>query len=147
MDRLEKVATPLTADTVADPDSVPPPGLVPIATVMLAVELVTVLLNVSCTVTCTAGEMLAPAVALLGWTVKASFEAAAGLMLNPAEVAPVSGADAAVSVYPVPVLSMERLEKVATPVTAATVVVPDSVPPPGLLPMATVTLAVELVTV
>src|SRR5689334_23178060 len=98
MDRLENVATPATAATVVVPDSVPPPGLVPIATVTFAVELVTVLPNASCTATCTAGETLAPAVALLGWTVKATFEAAAALMLNAAEVAPVSGEDAAVSV-------------------------------------------------
>ena len=38
---------------------------------------------------------------------------------------------------------IERLEKVATPLTAATVVVPLSVPPLGLLPMATVMLAVD----
>src|SRR5688572_5028291 len=98
MDRLEKVATPLTAATVVVPDSVPPPGLVPTATVTLAVELVTVLPNASCTVTCTAGAMATPAVAFVGWTVKASLAAAAGEMLNAAEVAPVSGADAAVSV-------------------------------------------------
>src|SRR3954468_16504513 len=98
MDRLEKVATPPTADTVAVPESVPPPGLVPMATVMFAVELVTVLPNVSCTVTCTDGEMAAPAVAFAGWTLKASLLAAAGVMLNPEEVAPVSGADAAASV-------------------------------------------------
>src|SRR5882672_5588076 len=98
MDRLEKVATPLTAATVAAPDSVPPPGLVPIATVMLAVELVTVLLNASCTVTCTDGEIATPASSFVGWTVNASLVAAAGLMVNADEVAPVSGADAAVSV-------------------------------------------------
>src|SRR5512140_1184378 len=98
MDRLENVATPLTADTVVVPDSVPPPALVPIATVLLAVELVTVLPNASCTVTCTAGAMETPAVAFVGCTVKASLDGAAGLMLNPAEAAPVSGADAAVSV-------------------------------------------------
>src|SRR5688572_18085890 len=98
MERLEKVATPPTADTVVVPDSVPPPGLVPIATVMLAVELVTVFPNASCTVTCTAGLIAAPAVALVGCTEKASRFAAAGVMLNAAEVAPVSGADAAVSV-------------------------------------------------
>src|SRR6185295_2266491 len=97
MDRLENVATPLTADTVVVPDSAPPPGLVPIATVMLALELVTVLLNASCTVTCTAGLIDTPAVAFVGWVVKASLDAAAGLMLNPAEVAPVSPADAPVS--------------------------------------------------
>ena len=42
-----------------------------------------------------------------------------------------------------PALLMDRLLKVATPPTAATVVVPLSVPPPGLVPMATVTLEVS----
>src|SRR6185295_9299127 len=98
MDRLENVATPDDAATVVVPDSAPPPGLVPIATVMLAPELVTVLPNASCTVTCTAGEIATPAVAFVGWTPNASLLAAAGLMLNPAEVAPDSGAEAAVSV-------------------------------------------------
>src|SRR5438094_7995065 len=97
MERVEKVATPPDAATVVVPDSVPPPGLVPIATVMLAVELVTVLPKASCTVTCTAGEMLAPAVAFVGWTVKASRFAAAGLMLNAEEVAPVRGEAGAAS--------------------------------------------------
>src|SRR3954470_15828683 len=144
MDRVENVATPLTAATVVVPESVPPPGLVPMATVMLAVDPVTVLLNASCTVTCTEGAMATPAVALAGCTVNASLVAAAGLMLKAAEVAPVREAEVALSVYPVPVLSMDRLEKVATPLAAATVAVPESVPPPGLLPMATVMLAVEL---
>src|SRR5512146_335463 len=99
MDRLENVATPADADTMVVPVSVPPPGLVPIATVMLAAEPVTVLLNASCTVTCTAGERLVPAIALSGGcTVKASLDAAAGLMLNAEEVAPVREPDAAVSV-------------------------------------------------
>src|SRR5512140_3863307 len=98
MDRLENVATPALADTVVVPESVPPPGLVPIATVMVAVEVVTVLLNWSCTVTCTAGEMDTPAEVLLGCRVKASLVAAAGLMVKLALEAPVSEADAAVSV-------------------------------------------------
>src|SRR5437868_5801066 len=98
MERLEKEATPLTAATLLVPDSVPPPGLVPIATVTLAVELVTVLPNASCTATWTGGEMAAPAVALVGCTANASFEAAAGVMLNAAEVAPVNPAEAAASV-------------------------------------------------
>src|SRR6185295_5632605 len=106
MDRLENVATPLDAATVAVPESVPPPGLAPIAAVMLADELVTVFPNASCTVTCTAGAMATPAVAFDGGTVKASLEAAAGVMLNATEVAPVSAPDAAVRVYPVPVLSI-----------------------------------------
>src|SRR6185295_20060590 len=98
MDRLENVATPPTAAMVVVPESAPPPGLVPIATVTLAVELVTVLLNASCTVTCTDGAMAAPATAFAGWTVNASLAAAAGVMLNPVDTAPVSGADAAVNV-------------------------------------------------
>src|SRR5512132_1618786 len=103
MDRLENVATPAAAATVVVPDSGPPPGLVPIATVTLAVELVTVLPKASCTVT--AGEIDAPAVVWVGWVVKASLDAAAGLMLNADEVAPVSEPDAAVSVYPTAALS------------------------------------------
>src|SRR5688572_22104788 len=95
MERLENVATPVTAATVLVPDSVPPPGLAPMATVMLAVELVTVLLNWSCTVTRTAGAMDTPATAFVGWTVNASFVAAASLLLSADEVVPVSGADAA----------------------------------------------------
>src|SRR3954465_10970257 len=98
MDRLEKVATPADAATVVVPESVPPPGLVPIATVMLADELVTVLPKASCTVTCTAGLIATPAGGVVGCTVKATLEAAAGLTLNPAEVAPVSDAEAAASV-------------------------------------------------
>src|SRR4051794_5129080 len=98
MDRLEKVPTPFTATTVVVPDSVPPPGLVPIATVMLAVELVTVLSKASRTVTCTAGAMAAPATAFDGWTVNATLAAAAGLMLNAVDAAPVSGGETATSV-------------------------------------------------
>src|SRR5437868_222061 len=98
MDRLENIATPFTAATVDVPDSVPPLGLVPIATVMFAVELVTVLPHASCPATRTAGLIATPAVAFAGWTVKASLLAAAGLMLKPAEVAPVRAAAVEVNV-------------------------------------------------
>src|SRR6185295_11936244 len=98
MERVENVATPPDATTVVVPDSVPPPGLVPMAMVMVAVELVTVLLNASCTVTCTGGAIATPATALTGCTVTASLLAAAGLMLNPMDVAPASDPEAAVSV-------------------------------------------------
>src|SRR5262245_31466269 len=98
MDRLEKVATPAIADTVVVPDSVPPPGLVPSATVMLAVEVVTVFPNASCTAACTAGLIATPAVAFVGCTVKASRFAAAGLMLKVELLAPVSAPEAALSV-------------------------------------------------
>src|SRR5947209_15051250 len=61
------------------------------------------------------------------------------------EVAPVSPEELAASVYPLPALLMERLLKVAVPLTAATVVVPLRVPLLGLVPIAIVTLAVLLV--
>src|SRR5436853_286185 len=98
MDRVEEAATPATAATVVVPDSVTPPGLVPIATVPFDVEPVTVLPNVSCIVTCSAGEIATPAVAVVGWTVNASFEAAAAVMLNADDAAPASAPDAAVRV-------------------------------------------------
>src|SRR5438876_1112833 len=117
------------------------------ATVMLAVEPVTVLPNAIGSATCRDGAKATPGVAFVGGTVKASLAAAAGLMVNAELDAPVRAPDAAVRVYPAPALSMDRLENVATPLTAATVVVPESVPPPGLVPIAAVMLAVELVTV
>src|SRR5438876_302088 len=46
-----------------------------------------------------------------------------------------------------PDLSMERPGKVATPALAATEVVPESVPPPGLAAMAMLMVALELVAV
>src|SRR6266550_2078164 len=71
-----KVATPFTAAAVVVPARVPLPGLVPIATVMLVVAVVTVLPWASWTVACTPGVFTAPAAALLGCTVKTSFAAA-----------------------------------------------------------------------
>src|SRR5437867_2350466 len=70
--RLKKVATPLTAATVVVPERVPLAGLVPMATVMLVVAVVTVLPWASWTATCTAGVIAAPAAAVLGCTVKAA---------------------------------------------------------------------------
>src|SRR5437667_397414 len=98
MDRLGKVATPLTAATVVVPDSVPPPGLVPMATVTLTVEQVTEMTKASRTVTCTAGAIAAPATAFVGWTVNASLVAAAGVMLNADAVALLGAVAVSVSV-------------------------------------------------
>src|SRR5688500_17369632 len=98
MDRLEDVATPPTAATVVVPASVRPPRLLPLGSAVLAVEPLTVFPNGSCTPTSTARLITAPAVALVGCTVKASLEAAAGVMLNADEVAPVRAAEVALSV-------------------------------------------------
>src|SRR6266550_1723665 len=145
--RLEKVATPLTAARLTVPESVPALGLAPSATVTLPLNPVAVFPWASCAVTCTAGEMGAPAPASLGCTVNASWVALPAMILKPELVAPVRPVPAAVSVYPVPVLSMLSPENVATPETAITVVVPASVPPPAFVPIVTVTLPVKPVAV
>jgi len=138
--RSENVATPATAATVAVPESAPPPGFAPSASLTLPVNWVAVFPWASCAVTCTAGAMATPAVALLGWTLKTSCAAAPTVTLNALLVAGVTPVAAAASVYPVPTLLMLRFAKVATPPTAVTPVVPARVPPPAFVPIATVTL-------
>src|SRR3954464_9413089 len=97
MERLEKVATPATATWLVVPERVPPPGLVPMAIVTVAVELVW-FPNASRMLTCTAGVMAAPAAAFDGCAVKASCEAGPGETLKGLEVAPARPGEAAVSV-------------------------------------------------
>ncbi len=84
--RLENVATPATAATVVVPERVPPPGFVAIATVTFPANAVAVLPCPSSAVNRTAGVIAAPAVALLGCTVKARCVAVPGVMLNAALV-------------------------------------------------------------
>src|SRR5437773_1974641 len=69
------------------------------------------------------------------------------VMLKLLLLAPVSVVADAVRVYPVPGLLMLTFAKVATPFTAATVVVPARVPLAGLVPIASVMLVVAVVTV
>src|SRR6267142_2216815 len=78
----ENEATPATAATVFEPVSVPPLGLVPIATVTFPVNPVAVLLLASSAVTCTAGVIAPPAVVLLGCTENTSWVAVPAVMLN-----------------------------------------------------------------
>src|SRR5438046_10218104 len=87
---VENVATPPLAATVAVPESVPPPALVPIATVTFPVNPVAVLLLASSAVTCTAGVIAAPADVLLGCTENTSCVAVPAVILNAALV-PVAG--------------------------------------------------------
>src|SRR5438034_561577 len=96
--KVENVATPFAAVTVVAPARVPLAGLVPIATVILVVAVVTALPWASWTATWTAGVLAAPATALLGCTVKTTFAAAPALMLNALLVAPVRPVAVAVSV-------------------------------------------------
>ncbi len=88
-----------------------------------------------------------PAVVAAGCTVNTNCVAPAGVMLNPALAAAAVPVAEAPSVYPAPALSMLKPGKPATPATAARDTVPDNVPPPGLLPMAMVTVPVNVVTV
>ena len=95
---VENEATPFDAVTVLVPESVPPLGFVPIATVTLPLNDVTVLPRPSSAVTVTAGVKVAPAVVFVGWPVKTRRFAAAGSMLNAALVVPVSPVALLVSV-------------------------------------------------
>src|SRR2546427_232053 len=142
-----KVATPATAATVVVPDRLPPPGLFAIATVTLALKPVAVLPKASRAITSTWGVILAPAVAVLGCTLNSSSVAGPANTRNAAlvDARPVA---VAVTVYQASPLSIVRFEKVATPLTAATVVVPESVAPliPVPAAIASVTFPVKLVT-
>lgn len=69
------------------------------------------------------------------------------MIVNVALMAAVGPVAVAFRVYPLPLLSMLSVENTATPLTAATVVVPASVPPAGFVPIATATSPVKVVTV
>src|SRR5207247_2340231 len=96
--RVEHVATPATAATVAVPDRVPPPGLVPSAAVTLPLNWGAVFPWASCAVTWTAGAMAAPAAALLGWTLNTSCVGVPTAMLNAVLVVGVTPVAVAASV-------------------------------------------------
>src|SRR5438874_1408329 len=98
--RFAKVATPLTAATVVVPERVPLAGLVPIATVMLVVAVVTALPWASWTATCIAGVIAAPAAIGRASCRERGFAAGATVrvMLNALLVAPVRPVADAVSV-------------------------------------------------
>ena len=66
------------------------------------------------------------------------------IMLKLLLVALVKLPDVATSVYPFPVLLIDNVENVAMPATAAMTLLPESVPDPGLLPIANVIVAVLL---
>jgi hypothetical protein len=90
--------------------------------------------------------MAAPAPVLTGCTLNTSLVGVPATILK-ALLELFRLPDVAANRYPVPVLSMDSVPNVATPPTAATVVVPDSVPPPGLIPIANVTLPVNPISV
>ena len=133
------MATPPTAVTVVGPDSVPPAGFVPSASVTAPTNDVAVLPLASRAVTTIDGESVLPAVPLDGCVVKTSVAGAAALTLKGVLVAPVRPLLEASNVTPVPAALSVRSTNRATPLTAVTVVLPPSVPPAGPLPSAMVT--------
>src|SRR5437016_7574691 len=111
--------------------------------VTLPVKLGTGFPAASSALTWTAGLIAALATVLDGCTVKASWVVGPVMMSNAVLVAGAKPLALAVSVYPVPVLLRLKSKKVATPLTAATGVVPLRIAPPGFVPSATVTLPVK----
>src|SRR5947208_1572160 len=145
---VENVATPLTAFTLVVPASVPPPGSAPSPTVIDPVNPVTTFPASSSAATRTAG-IVCPACVVCGCVVNATFVAGGGgaaEVVKVALVAPVSLAALALDERRVRALLMLNVENVATPLTAFTLVVPASVPPPGFAPSATVINPVKPVT-
>src|SRR5215510_2228223 len=149
--RVEKAAVPPTAATAVVPVSVAPavplPGVIAIVTV--PVKLGTGLPPASCAATWIAGVIVVPATVDTGCTVKTSFAAAPTSTENALLVAPLTPPAAVdtARVYPLPALSMLRVEKLATPAAAVTVVVPDRVPLDGFAWIATATSCVKPVAV
>src|SRR5713226_5618934 len=97
--RFVNVATPATAAALVVPDSVPPPGFVPSATVTGPVKLDTAFPKASRALTTTAGVIAAPAPVVLGCPVNASALAAPATTVTPAVCVTVTPAIAAVTVF------------------------------------------------
>src|SRR2546427_11076665 len=114
---------------VVVPEGAPPPGLVPIATVTLPLNPVTVLPSPSCTVTVTGGVIVAPAVTLVGCPVKTRRFAAAGSMLNAELLAPVRPVGLGGGVWRGGGLSVVGVAELTKTATAAAVGVPSNEPP------------------
>jgi hypothetical protein len=141
--RLVKVATPLTAATVVVPLKVPVPEAIDATT--LAVELVMVFPPASVIFTTGWVENTVPVNAPDGWVVTIAFEGAPTLSAKLLEVAAVKDVGVNLRVKLPAVPDRTRLVKVATPLTAATVVVPLKVPVPEAIDATTLTVEVVAV--
>jgi hypothetical protein len=135
--RSVKVAIPLTAATVVVPLKVPVPEAIDATT--LTVEVVTVFPDES--VMRTTGWVVSatPLTAPDGWVVIAACVAAPTLRAKLLEVAAVNDVGVKVRVKLPAVPERTRLVKVATPLIAATVVVPLNVPVPEAIEATTLT--------
>src|ERR1041384_5077462 len=98
IDSDENVAMPLTALTLVVPARLPPPGFVPIESVTVAVDDVTVFPEASWIATVTDGEMVAVDDAVVGCCTNATLLGAPTATLKAELVAPVRPVAAAVSV-------------------------------------------------
>src|SRR5713226_436353 len=114
--RFVNVATPATAAALVVPDSVPPPGFVPSATVTVPVKLDTAFPKASRALTTTAGVIAAPAPVVLGCPVNASALAAPATTVTAAVCVTVTPAIAAVTVFSP--ATVELTLPVATPFTS-----------------------------
>ena len=142
--RSPNVATPATADCVTVPASVPPPGL--IDALMAIVELAILRFAASRT-SIFHGVITIPLVPIDGCCVTARPRGTWTAVIGPEvpTLPAASGSDPAVNVTVTgPVPATPRFVKVATPLTALTVVVPISCPVP--LAIEAVTCAVEFET-
>src|SRR5437773_1879115 len=144
MFRSLDVTPPPDVATVQAPARALPPGLLPSATVTLPVNVGTRLPAGSSALSWTAGLIAPPATVLVGCWVNASRVAVPGVMSNGVLVTGAKPPALAAKIGRAAGRERVWFPELATPLTAATVVVPLSVLPPGLLPSATVTRPVKL---
>src|SRR5712692_1331359 len=124
--RFANVATPPAAACVSVPASVPPAGLVPIATVTGPVKLGTAFPNASRALTTTAGVIAAPAPVVLGCPVNASALAAPATTVTAAVCVRVFPLPVAVSTTAAPLIGLPNPSRAVT-VSVATLVPEDAV--------------------
>ncbi len=135
--RLVKVATPLTAATVVVPLRVPVPEAIEATT--LTVDDVTVFPEASVTLITGWVVSATPLTAPDDWVVIIALETEPTPMAKLLEVAAVNAVGVKVRVKLPTVPERAKSEKVATPLTAATVVVPLKVPVPDAIDATTLT--------
>src|SRR5438552_11387835 len=122
---VENVATPLTAVTLVVPDSVPPPGFAPSATVIDPVKPVTTFPASSSADTRSAG-IVCPACVVCGCVVKATWVAGGGVVVGAVRVAAVNPDALASNGQAGAALLMVHVETDTAPVCAPPTVVPRS---------------------
>src|SRR5207253_9416168 len=130
--RSQNVAKPLTAVTVIVPLHLPPPCLLPTATSTPPMYTLSLYDALPISRTFTAGLIWRPAIVVLGGVPNTSCVAVPAVIVKELLVVELNPVADAVGQYPLRLLSRIRSPKLATQLTAATVVGPPRLLSPAL---------------